>query len=60
MFEEIGHPVMRLRRVAIGPVFLGDLPSGSSRKMTSKEIRLLMTQMSRPPKETKDRAKKGR
>lgn len=42
MFECIGHPVMRLRRIAIGPLDLGDLPPGGSRKMLSKEVKALM------------------
>ena len=41
MFEQIGHPVMRLRRVAIGPVSLGELPPGASRRMSMKELCLL-------------------
>ncbi len=47
MFDHIGHPVMRLRRVSIGPILLGDLSPGASRKMTAKEVRLLKTRMER-------------
>jgi pseudouridine synthase len=41
MFEHIGHPVMRVRRMAIGGVTLGDLKPGASRKLTSREVQLL-------------------
>jgi len=41
MFEEIGHRVMRLRRVNIGPVSLEGLRPGTSRKLTSREIEIL-------------------
>ena len=41
MFERIGHPVRRLRRIAVGPLRLGDLPQGSYREMTSREVELL-------------------
>jgi pseudouridine synthase len=42
MFEHIGHGVMRLRRVAIGPVRLGNLPAGKYRKLTRREIASLL------------------
>ena len=38
MFEAIGHPVKRLRRVRIGPVELGDLRSGRWRRLTGEEV----------------------
>ncbi len=38
MFESIGHPVMRLRRVAIGSVQLGKLVPGGWRKLTAEEV----------------------
>ncbi len=41
MFERIGHPVRRLRRIAVGPLRLGDLPRGAYREMTSQEVELL-------------------
>lgn len=41
MFEEIGHSVMRLRRISIGPVQLGKLPPGASRRLTAQEISAL-------------------
>ena len=50
MFDHIGHPVMSLRRISIGPIFLGDLPSGTSRKMKAKEVRLLKINVRRSEK----------
>lgn len=41
MFEQIGHPVTRLRRIAIGPLRLGSLAAGAWRGMTPREIQLL-------------------
>jgi pseudouridine synthase len=38
MFEAIGHPVMRLRRIAIGPVEIGVLQAGAYRKLTKREL----------------------
>jgi len=41
MIEAIGHSVHRLRRVAFGPVQLGDLKPGEWRVLTQAEIRAL-------------------
>jgi len=41
MFFRMGHPVQRLRRVAIGPLRDADLPPGSVRELTEREIALL-------------------
>ena len=39
--EALGHPVHRLRRIAFGPVTLGDLPRGRHRSLTAREIAML-------------------
>jgi len=41
MFERIGHPVLKLRRVAIGKLKLGKLLPGAYRELTDEEVRLL-------------------
>ncbi len=47
MTAAIGHPTLRLVRVAIGPVLLGDLPSGQWRDVTSSEIQRIYMAASR-------------
>jgi 23S rRNA pseudouridine2605 synthase len=41
MFEEVGLRVEKLRRVAIGPLSLGSLPTGATRKLLTDELTLL-------------------
>lgn len=36
--EALGHPVTRLRRIAFGPLTLGDLRPGQTRPLTKREI----------------------
>jgi len=38
-----GHPVIRLRRVAVGPISLGKLPPGKWRDLTEGELRKLFS-----------------
>lgn len=38
MLLAIGHPVLELRRVGIGPLRLGDVPVGKWRSLTSDEV----------------------
>jgi pseudouridine synthase len=38
---QLGYPVARLKRVGLGPLELGDLPSGAWRKLTADEINAL-------------------
>jgi 23S rRNA pseudouridine2457 synthase len=47
MTAAVGHPTLRLVRVAIGPVALGDLPSGEWRDLTSREISQIYTAVHR-------------
>ena len=35
MCDAVGHPVVELRRVAFGPLALGDLPPGAARRLTA-------------------------
>jgi 23S rRNA pseudouridine2605 synthase len=41
MFEGLGYPVRALVRLRFGPVSLGDLPAGSVRPLTQKELTAL-------------------
>jgi 16S rRNA U516 pseudouridylate synthase RsuA-like enzyme len=38
MFQRIGHPVQKLRRVAIGTVRDPGLPVGALRELTEQEV----------------------
>ena len=39
--DAIGHPIVTLRRVRFGPLLLRDLPTGSVRPLSRREVRLL-------------------
>nr|WP_290669501.1 pseudouridine synthase [Ardenticatena sp.] len=41
MTAAVGHPTLRLVRVAIGPIELADLPPGAWRELTPDEVRTL-------------------
>lgn len=41
LLAKIGHRVRVLKRVAIGPLKLADLPSGAHRRLTIQEVKLL-------------------
>jgi 23S rRNA pseudouridine2605 synthase len=45
--QALGHPVRRLRRIAFGPLRLGDLPPGASRPLAAAEIRRLRAAVAR-------------
>ncbi len=38
MCEAVGHPVLALERVRLGPLMLGELPSGAHRRLSELEI----------------------
>lgn len=42
MCQHIGHPVLSLRRVSIGPLKIGDLQPGRYRHLTAREVKMLM------------------
>jgi len=48
MFFRIGHPVAKLRRVAIGPLRDPDLPIGAVRELTETEVEKLRKSTARP------------
>jgi 23S rRNA pseudouridine2605 synthase len=43
MCEAVGHPVVALRRIAFGPLALGDLPPGGHRRLSRPEVDALRT-----------------
>jgi 23S rRNA pseudouridine2605 synthase len=55
MFQAVGHPVSKLRRVAIGPLSDPRLTPGDYRELTSKEVKMLVT-MQEPAKPKPRRA----
>ncbi len=52
MFQAVGHPVSKLKRVAIGPISDPKLPPGVWRELTKQEVKMLSTlQDAKPPKQ---------
>ena len=41
MFEAVGHTVLKLRRISIGPVKLGNMEEGTWRNLTPEEVKSL-------------------
>lgn len=41
MFEAIGHPVQKLKRIKFGPILLAGVPRGKYRHLTAEEIKEL-------------------
>jgi 23S rRNA pseudouridine2605 synthase len=57
MFKAVGHPVSKLRRVAIGPISDPQLTLGDWRELTPREVKMLATmQEAAKPKTTKKKA----
>jgi 23S rRNA pseudouridine2605 synthase len=55
MFEAIGHRVMKLRRVAVGPLDLSNLEPGEWRYLTGKEVRALFAYAEKVEREAASR-----
>ncbi|HCA46655.1 MAG TPA: pseudouridine synthase [Armatimonadetes bacterium] len=49
MCEKIGHPVRRLKRVAVGPIRLGELSLGEVRKLSRGQLQALREAAGLPP-----------
>jgi 23S rRNA pseudouridine2605 synthase len=41
MLDEVGHPVLALLRIRLGPLLLGDLAPGQARRLRSDEVEAL-------------------
>jgi 23S rRNA pseudouridine2605 synthase len=50
MFQAVGHPVSKLRRVAIGPISDPKLTPGVWRELTTKEVKMLATMQEPAPR----------
>jgi len=48
IWRALGHRVLDLERVRIGPVWLGRLPAGASRPLTAVELRGLRKSVGLP------------
>ena len=48
MCEAVGHRVVRLERVAFGPLRLGDLPLGAHRRLSAAEVEALRRAAAKP------------
>jgi 23S rRNA pseudouridine2605 synthase len=48
MFKAVGHPVSKLRRVAIGPIADPKLSAGEWRELTKNEVKMLATMQEMP------------
>ena len=59
MFIRIGHPVQKLRRVAIGPLKDPNLPLGAVRELTPREVEMLLRSSREKDKPAKRSAKKA-
>ncbi len=60
MFFRIGHPVSRLRRVAIGPIADPRLPRGGWRELTAEEVDRLRRRGSMPKTKAKTKPRRSR
>ena len=57
MCAAVGHPVQRLIRVRMGPLHLGNLQPGASRRLSQPELRSLRTSVSLRPGRSKHRSR---
>ena len=49
LLAKVGHKVQRLKRIAVGPVRLADLPSGAVRPLLPKEVAALQAAIAKGP-----------
>jgi 23S rRNA pseudouridine2605 synthase len=43
MCEAVGHPVLKLKRIAYGQLKLGNLAPGKFRRLSKKDLQLIFT-----------------
>jgi 23S rRNA pseudouridine2605 synthase len=45
LMEQLGHPVLKLKRIAFGPLRLENLPRGAFRPLTGREVKALKAEV---------------
>ncbi|MFO0904745.1 MAG: pseudouridine synthase [Pirellulales bacterium] len=58
MLARVGHKVLRLKRIAVGPLVLGDMPPGAHRKLHPQEVELLIAAVHKKRKDERKRRKR--
>jgi 23S rRNA pseudouridine2605 synthase len=58
ILARLGHKVLQLRRIAVGPLRLGELPVGAYRVVTREEVRKLQQATERDDSDRTDRGRK--
>jgi 23S rRNA pseudouridine2605 synthase len=48
LMEQVGHPVMKLKRLAFGPLRLEGLPRGTFRELSGRELKALRAEVNLP------------
>ncbi|MEM9827073.1 MAG: pseudouridine synthase [Planctomycetota bacterium] len=59
ILARLGHKVMTLRRIAVGPIKLGDVPAGAYRKLTRDELTKLQAAVSTDAAESNRKGRAG-
>src|SRR4051794_39609206 len=59
LLARVGHKVQKLKRIAVGPVRLGELPSGAVRPLNNKEVTALKEAVARGPAAKDDKPKRA-
>ncbi|MEN6497869.1 MAG: pseudouridine synthase [Thermoguttaceae bacterium] len=59
LLARVGHKVLRLIRVAVGPVHLADLPAGAYRRLTREEVDALRHAVKKPGRSSKPPRRAG-
>ena len=60
ILARIGHKVLQLKRVAVGPLQLGDLPVGACRPLTRDEVQMLERATERASRKSRSAGKTSR
>ncbi len=53
MLNKVGHPVIRLKRIAVGPIALGELAPGGLRPLRAEDVRAVLKWAAAGEKEAK-------